>query len=128
MDYLRLSVFLVSLLLSCDSPTDIDLWRPPDATLMEPLPEYRGWWREVESCVGAFSDFWRIQWYAVPGYHFSTPEWGFASGRWVPPHDIYLAEGRIAQEMLVKHEMVHELLRPGRWDDPRFEECSGFGH
>lgn len=104
-------------------------YRPFGADRMEPLPVYATWWGEVGRCVGSGSaDFGRIRWFSVPGQAFDTPDHGLALGRWVPPHDVYLAEERIDSEDVVKHEMVHDRLHGGDADDPRFLLCSGIGH
>jgi len=125
---MRYAPLFLLLVLGCGIPTDSSPWRPPEAALVAPHPDSPRWWSEVQACVGLSGNFDRIQWFTVEGSAFSTPDHGWAGGRWVPPHDIYLAEARYDSEEVVKHEMVHELLRPGASDDPRFEDCSGIGH
>ncbi|HET9948595.1 MAG TPA: hypothetical protein VFQ22_06720 [Longimicrobiales bacterium] len=97
-------------------------WRPPDAVPYEPPAIYATWWAEVTACLGMPDDgFERIAWYRVgDGYGFSTPDYGRASGRWVPPHEVYIAFRHTRTRYIVKHEMIHELLRGGSHDDPRF--------
>lgn len=125
---MRYGLLFTVLVLACDLPTGASDWRPPAALLVESHPDYAGWWRETESCVGLSGDFDVIRWFTVAGEAFHTPDHGWASGRWVAPHDIYLAEVHFTSEAVVKHEMIHELLRPGASADPRFEECSGIPH
>ncbi|MDX1566322.1 MAG: hypothetical protein R3223_00885 [Longimicrobiales bacterium] len=125
---MRHGTLLIAFVLACGLPLGPAPWRPPEAALVQPHPDYTIWWDEVETCVGVSGDFDRIRWFTVEGEAFNTPDHGWAGGRWVPPHDIYLAETHYTSEDVVKHEMVHELLRPGDSEDPRFEECSGIGH
>ena len=114
---------------ACYSIIEPELTLPPDAVRTEPLAQYAVWYAETESCTGVTGSFSNVRWFAVPHERWWDPVWEqFAIGTWRAPHDIYLAGSEIENENLVKHEIVHDLLRGGLIHDPRFEDCSGIGH
>lgn len=122
-------VLLVFVPAACSSPTaplvDPD-WRPEGAVEFPAPDSYRRWWNEVAACLGVSADgFDLVRWWKVgTGASFYTPDFGSASGRWVRPHDIYVAGLHVGSRKIVKHEMIHEFLRGGSHDDPRFEVCA----
>lgn len=126
------SVLCLVLLVSCSSPVDPTTWTPPDAEPFGPPEVYETWWGETGACTAGHTDgpidYDLINWFRVPGSSFPTPDHGMASGRWVAPYDVYIAEANLHTEIVVKHEMVHVRLQGGEADDPIFEECSGLAH
>jgi len=104
--------------------TDTSLFR----TSFTPPPEYRGWWDEIKACSGETGEFGDIRFFEVVGPLFvlgtEFPCGGGArcNGLWEAPHDISIARGHLQTERLVKHEMLHELVRiPGH--PAIFEAC-----
>jgi hypothetical protein len=91
---------------------------PADATPIEPLPEYAGWWTDTERCAGRHGLFAGVLRYAVWG----TPSF-LVDGReynaywWSKGNRIALAEPYVCDPLAVRHEMLHAILRTA--DHPR---------
>ena len=106
-------------LLACTGITDPSL---PPAERFEPPTQYLGWWREMQQCSARSARLDAVRFYRVlptPGrdsLHFSHPESGeYYDGAWVPRWNaIYLAAGQTMTPGLVRHEMLHALLRDVR--------------
>lgn len=114
---------------ACESIIGPELTLPPDAVRAEPLEVYAAWYVEAELCTGETGDFGLVRWFTVPHDRWWDPVWEqYAIGTWRAPHDVYLAEAHLENEAVVKHEIVHDLLRGGSTYDPRFEACSGISH
>ncbi|MEZ0332539.1 MAG: hypothetical protein ACAI18_00915 [Gemmatimonadales bacterium] len=108
-----LCLFPALLLLgSCDS--DIAGSAP-----VEPPAVYQEWWAKTESCSGLTGNFDRVEWLVVPGYSFECTS-GQCAGHWSSGHQIYIAEDWLMNEMVVRHEMLHELLNRGGHPNPPF--------
>jgi hypothetical protein len=85
---------------------------------MEPPAIYREWWAKTEACSGRTGNFERLRWSVVEGYSFPCSS-GQCAGHWRTNHHIYLAGDWVMDEMVVRHEMLHDLLgRPGHPDPP----------
>lgn len=109
--------------------TGPDITTPLGAVETPPPDVYATWYAETEDCVGTKGHFDQVRWFSVPGPRWWDPiREQYAIGTWRAPHDIYIAESHRLDEDVVKHETVHELLRGGANDDPRFEACSGITH
>jgi len=80
---------------------------------------YRTGWNKTEACSGLSGDFDRIEWLVVPGHGFACSS-GQCAGHWESSHRIYIASDWTRNEMVVRHEMLHELLRRGGHPDPPF--------
>jgi hypothetical protein len=90
---------------------------------MEAPPEYRAWFAQTEACSGRTGDFDRIVWHVVDGESFECPS-GRCVGRWNNDHHIYIASAYLKHELVVRHEMLHDLLgRPGHPDPPFGNGC-----
>lgn len=85
----------------------------------DPPPEFREWFARTEACSGRTGDFDRIRWYVVDGESFPCPG-GRCVGRWNDNHHIYLASAYAGSELVVRHEMLHDLLNRGGHPDPPF--------
>jgi hypothetical protein len=97
---------------------------PGDDSPMAPPAVYREWWARTEACSGLSGDFDRVQWSVVAGHGFPCAS-GSCAGHWEPGHRIYLAEDWTMNEMVVRHEMLHDLLgRAGHPDPPFGNPCS----
>jgi hypothetical protein len=82
---------------------------------------YRVWWDKTEACSGLSGDFDRVEWLVVPGHGFTCSS-GQCAGHWESDHRIFIAQDWAQNEMVVRHEMLHDLLgRPGHPNPP-------FGH
>jgi len=106
------------MLAACDTLAPAPL---PDhaLALAAPPPQYQTWWARTEACAGVNGRFNAIRWFTVPwAVSFPTPE-GEQVGRWTRDGGgprIVIAGEYLADEMVVRHEMLHELL--GRGDHP----------
>ena len=103
---------LVALLGSCG-------FDPAGSQPLDPPAVYRTWWERTEACSGLSGNFDRIDWMIVPGGSFSCPS-GQCVGRWEPGSKIYLAEEWQMHEMVVRHEMLHALMRRSGHPNPPF--------
>jgi hypothetical protein len=86
-----------------------DRFAPENAIAFDPPATYRVWWEKTERCSGAQASFRRIRWYLVAGDGFSCPG-GRCAGRWEDDHTIYVAEAWRDHEMVIRHEMLHDLI------------------
>ena len=82
---------------------------------------YRTWWAKTEACSGLTGDFDRVQWIAVPGPSFSCSS-GRCAGHWQDDHRIWIADEYRTNEMVVRHEMLHDLLGYSGHPSPPFGE------
>jgi hypothetical protein len=90
---------------------------------MDPPPEFRVWWAKTEVCSGRTGNFDRIRWSVVEGESFPCSS-GECAGHWSSNHHIFLASKWSSNEMVVRHEMLHDLLnRPGHPDPPFGQGC-----
>jgi hypothetical protein len=92
---------------------------PGDDSPMTPPAVYRQWWAKTEACSGLSGDFDRVQWSVIPGYGFKCSS-GTCAGHWEPDHKIYLAQDWTTNEMVVRHEMLHDLVGHRGHPDPPF--------
>ena len=95
---------------------------PQDRVRLDPPAEYRSWWDTTRECVGQpAADFGRIRWWmAYDGLKELKMK-----GLWVRRHDIYVRSDALATEIVVRHEMVHDLLQLGDHESGFFESCVG---
>lgn len=115
------SMLLATLVAGCSSPF------VPDDPLIRHYPTAieRGWWSEVAACMGIPEPpiervtFWIVR----AGHSFDSPD-GHRRGWWEPAHTIYLTSAWWADESLVKHEMVHDMLQTGGHASPAFDRCT----
>jgi hypothetical protein len=108
------TTFIVGLLfVGCDH------FAPEAAVSFDPPASYQVWWQKTEACSGAQGGFARIHWYLVPGDGFVCPG-GHCAGRWETNHTIYIAEGWRDHEMVVRHEMLHDLIGHAGHPNPPF--------
>ncbi|MGH7628141.1 MAG: hypothetical protein ACREOF_01895 [Gemmatimonadales bacterium] len=111
-----LAAATVLLLASCN-------FAPEGDQPMEARPEYRAWFARTEACSGRTGNFDRIVWHVVDGDGFECPS-GRCVGRWNDNHHIYIASAYLENELVVRHEMLHDLLgRPGHPDPPFGNGC-----
>jgi hypothetical protein len=90
---------------------------------LDPPAVYQDWWAKTEACSGLSGDFTRISWSVIEGSSFSCSS-GQCAGHWSEDHHIYLAGDWVMDEMVVRHEMLHELIgRPGHPAPPFGQGC-----
>lgn len=89
----------------------------------DPPAEYRAWWAATEACSGRRGDFDRVRWFVIEGEGFQCPS-GRCAGHWEDDHTIYLASAWTRSELVVRHEILHDLIgRPGHPDPPFGRGC-----
>jgi hypothetical protein len=106
--------------------------------LTEPLPEgtepfsppavYARWWAMTEACSGRTGDLATIHWYQVPGaWEIRVHDGRAAAGYEEPSSDrIVLAGDQVNAGSVVRHEMLHALLRQPGHPDAQFRgACAG---
>lgn len=126
----RLAILVAVVGLSaCDLPTAP---LPADAEPFAPPAIYARWWAMTEACAGRSGDLSRVRWYRAPGSAVlldGRPVAGYWSMR---RNNIVLADDYLDDGRVVRHEMLHALLRVG--GHPRAEfaaacaaivDCSG---
>ena len=107
-----LPVALVAILAACGfDPAGSQRWEPPTV--------YREWWDKTQACSGLSGSFDRVEWLIVPGPSFACSS-GDCVGHWDPGHKIFLASDWAAHEMVVRHEMLHDLMRRSGHPSPPF--------
>jgi hypothetical protein len=106
------AVALATLLGACGfDPEGSRAWEPPAV--------YREWWAATEACSGLSGDFDRVEWMIVPGESFECGS-GRCVGHWDPDHKIFIASDWTRHEMVVRHEILHELMRRSGHPNPPF--------
>lgn len=110
-----LTVAVPAMLAACDvvGPTAP---LPDDAVAFAAPAQFKAWWALTESCAGRRSNLEAITWFIVPGVStFMTPQ-GAKVGRWSRGSSgtqIVVAGRYIADEMVIRHEMLHSLIDQG---------------
>jgi hypothetical protein len=117
---LAAKLFWAAALLAATSGCGFD---PEGDQPLAPPPVYREWWAKTQACSGRTGNFDRLRWSVVEGFSFPCSS-GQCAGHWTTNHHIFLASDWVMNEMVVRHEMLHELLaRPGHPDPPFGEGC-----
>jgi hypothetical protein len=120
---MRRIVALVVALMLTSGLAGCSRYEPDASARLDPPAEFLAWWSKTEQCSGLHANFARVQWYVVPGDSFSCPG-GRCVGHWEDDHTIYIAEDWLDNEMVVRHEMLHDLIdRPGHPDPPFGDGC-----
>jgi hypothetical protein len=99
-------------IVACRAPTTP---LPSGAERFEPPAVYAEWWELTEACSGLSGDFARVTWYRVPNTEtIPLSEGGLVNGRWdADGNRIILGGDNLEAGDLVRHEMLHALLRRG---------------
>jgi hypothetical protein len=93
---------------------------PEGAVPLTAPPAYAEWFERTEACAGLSGDFTGIEWYVVPDVTTFETELGDKVGLWEQTGGvtrITIAGAYTEHEMVVRHEMLHELL--GREGHPQ---------
>ena len=100
-------VAAVALLSSCEITAPL----PAGAEPFAPLAHYGRWWAMIEECSGRTRPMADIKWFVAPGASFNSPS-GSASGMYTNSSNrIIIAEASLRDGRVVRHEMLHALLR-----------------
>lgn len=100
---------------------------PPDAGPMNPVPAvYSRWWGMTESCSGTKGDLAALRWYVVPGASV-TLHGERVAGYWNANDNFVVLPSDLALHgEIVRHEMLHALLRNARHPRSMFlGTCAG---
>lgn len=116
----RVGAAVVGVLASCamfgpGNPVDLI----PGASLMDSPPAHAMIQHDsAQMCSGKHNEFADITWLRVQGHDFRNPSKPKERviGLWMAPHTIYIASEWLTTDWVLRHEMVHDLLRRGHWD------------
>jgi hypothetical protein len=75
---------------------------------------YQDWYQKTEACSGLSGRYSSLQWYVVPGVETFATEAGAKVGEWISDgttHRIIVAGNYQNHELVVRHELLHSLLR-----------------
>jgi hypothetical protein len=114
----------LALLASCTELVTL----PAGSESFEPPPEYQLWWNMTESCSGLRGSLDAVEWYVVPGAAVLPGTNGEFSGEWFAQGNrIVLADSERLDGGLVRHEMLHALIRGAGHPRREFlEQCAGY--
>ena len=102
-------------LLACSIPTEGLSLAVTGLQRFVPPEGYRGWWETVEACSSRSGDFDLVRWCQADVMVIGGKD---GSGFWEPPHDITVVNTAKGNASVVRHEMLHDLLR----GDPDHED------
>lgn len=102
---------LVLALSACSGPTDPGYQVPVSGREVEIPYIYYQWWDEVQEDAEIEASLDRLRLFSVPQPWFNRRYGRTVLGLWVPDGRIYMVQYLLLAEGLVKHEMLHELLR-----------------
>lgn len=84
---------------------------PIGAEQFDPQSVYERWWRMIEACTKRRAPFSSVTWYRVPYSEF-VYDGHPAAGAWDPSRNvIFVAHDQLENGALVRHEMLHAVLR-----------------
>jgi hypothetical protein len=113
------AVFLLSTWLWASGCEAVGL--PHGARRFTAPAQYRAWWALTEACSGLHGDFNSIAWYVTPNTETFSLEGMPVQGAWYPdPSRIVLGDMEIGDGSLVRHEMLHALLKGGKHPRQQF--------
>jgi hypothetical protein len=105
-----------------DAPFDVR------AEPLTPPPVYARWWAMTESCSGLTGRLESISWYSTPGSDFVVSQGRQVGGYWAPvSNSILLAGNSVLEGEVVRHEMLHALIRAADGHSRQYflEKCGG---
>lgn len=108
---------------ACDGLFEPDF--PSAAVAVQPPAQYRVWWEVVESCSGQTAPFDAVTWYRIPVGHLYVQGESAAGAWFVSENRIVIRDGGQYSGRLVRHEMLHAILRTGSHPGEQFlENCA----
>lgn len=100
---------------------------PANASRIAPPAEFSAWYTRTETCAQLPGNFERIDWYVVPGVETFETEDGPKVGLWSRYEGrdrIVVAGNYLRHEMVIRHEILHQLLgRQGHPSEYFSERC-----
>lgn len=112
------------------TPTTAAAVVPSLAREIAPLPEYALWWKMTEACSGLTRNVNEIHWYSDPGPALRVDPNSADSvvGQWIAAtNSIVLVQDELRNAAVVRHEMLHALLRAGGHPRAAFrQDCAGY--
>ena len=118
-----LPMVVASLASGCAALSPSESLMPAGAVPVPMTAQYQSWFRSTEACSGIRGTVENLQFYVVPGVEtFATPD-GQKVGEWISEggnHRIVLAGNYQDHEMVVRHELLHALLRQAGHPDEYF--------
>jgi hypothetical protein len=116
---MRHTLLALALLAGCTNDPfapigDVERFTPPAI--------YASWYATTAQCVGVPGDFAAIEWWLVDSIG-GLPHQGEVVGTWTAPHTIRIMRGREADEAVVTHEMVHDLIQSPDHPAAYFPRC-----
>jgi hypothetical protein len=115
------------LLAACSDETILGpVTLPPGAVTYDALPIYTRWWADMEACSGRTGDLSRVNWFVVPNAKWFGREGVAYDGYWFEyHHEIILASAYVQDSLVVRHEMLHDLLDDGTHPPEYFVDRCG---
>ena len=87
---------------------------PPDTLALAPPPvDYDAWWRATEACAGVRGEISAVRWFVIDQDRFSVDGTWFNAFWFAAGNIIVLARPYVYDGPVVRHEMLHALLRRG---------------
>jgi hypothetical protein len=114
----------VAFVTACDRIVDPAL--PSTAAQFVPPPVYDKWWTMVETCSGVKRPLGDVSWFGIPGSLFQLGD-QVVTGYWTAgANRIVLADSARLDGSVVRHEMLHALIRQNGHPRSAFlEKCAG---
>ncbi len=129
MTLLPRSIALLALLAAAACHDVVEPPLPGDALRFTPPPAYRRWWAMVESCSGRTGRMEGVAWYVVPGstlIHAPGRDEMVRGYHSLRSNRVVLAGLLQHAGPVVRHEMLHALLRAGGHPREQFlGRCAG---
>jgi hypothetical protein len=106
---------LAALTSACASPLGPSEPQLPSGAVAISTPAaYQDWFRRTEACSGLSGDLSKVQFYVVPGVETFPTSDGPQVGEWIGRsggHQVVIAGNYRDHEMVIRHEMLHTLLK-----------------
>lgn len=111
---LLLAILVASAGFSCSQLTDLSLEYVNRRPFDPPMELYAPWWNEVAKCVERSRSIAGIDWFLADQIGPTPCEYcpgNTTQGQWISNREITLLAGKERKMVVVKHEMMHDLLR-----------------
>ncbi len=118
-----MTIGLPALTSACAALAPNELSLPAGAVQIATPAVYQEWFQKTEACSGRTGDFAEVQFYVVPGVETFPTEDGSKVGEWISDgltHRVIIAGNYQDHEMVVRHELLHTLLRQSGHPDEYF--------
>ena len=99
---------------------------PDDAVPMNPAAPFRRWWALTEQCSGLSGDFTSVRWFTVRRPTIDVRDDQYDAYWYQKGNRIVVAERYALNGEVIRHEMLHALLRSGSHPSVQFtDHCGG---